>query len=51
MKGLRELGKDHPEVKMRMVVGLEPGKRMTPDGIWVLSAEEFIKMLWSGEMF
>jgi predicted AAA+ superfamily ATPase len=51
MKGLRELGKDHPEVKMRMVVGLEPGKRMTPDGIWVLSAEEFTKMLWSGEMF
>jgi hypothetical protein len=51
LKGLRELAKDHPEVKMRILVGLEPGKRLTPDGIWVLHAEEFTKMLWKGEVF
>ena len=51
LKGLRELAKDHPEVKMRILVGLEPGKRLTPDGIWILHAEEFTKMLWKGEIF
>jgi hypothetical protein len=51
LKGLRELVKDHPDVKMRILVGLEPGKRLTPDGIWVLHAEEFTKMLWKGEVF
>lgn len=51
LKGLRELVKDHPEVKMRILVGLEPGKGLTPDGIWILHAEEFTKMLWRGEIF
>jgi hypothetical protein len=50
-KRLRELAKNHPEVKMRILVGLEPGKRLTPDGIWILHAEEFTKMLWKGEIF
>jgi hypothetical protein len=45
------LAKDHPEVKMRILVGLEPEKRLTPDGIWILHAEEFTKMLWKGEIF
>lgn len=51
LKGLRELVKDHPGVKRRILVGMEPGKRRTPDGIWILHAGEFTKMLWEGEFF
>ncbi len=51
LKDLRELAKDHPEVKMRILVGLEPGKRLTPDGILIFGHQEFTQILWSGELF
>ena len=45
LKGLRELAKDHPEVRQRVVVSLELRARRTDDGILVLSAAEFVEKL------
>ena len=36
LKGLRELAKDHPGVKRRIVVSLETKRRTTEDGILIL---------------
>ncbi|MCF8053032.1 MAG: DUF4143 domain-containing protein [Desulfobacterales bacterium] len=51
LKGLRTLLDDHPEVKGRLVVCLEPKFRRTDDGIEILPVKTFIKMLWAGELF
>jgi len=47
LKGLKELKADYPEVARRVVVSLEPGSRVTEEGIEVLSVEDFTKLLWS----
>ena len=51
LKGLRALKKDHSEVKRSLVVCLERKRRKTNDGIEILPAATFAKMLWGGEVF
>jgi predicted AAA+ superfamily ATPase len=51
LKGLRELKVDHPEIKKRFLVSLEPKERRTEDGIWVLPYRAFTSRLWRGEVF
>jgi len=46
LKGLRELIKDQPQVKQRIIVCLEEKVRVTEDGIWIYPAQEFCKKLW-----
>ena len=48
LKGLRSFAVDHPGVRRRVVVCLEPRPRRTPDGIDVLPAETFVRRLWDG---
>jgi len=48
LKGLRELAKDHPTIKRRILIAQEPHPRRTPDGIEILSAGSFLEEL-SGE--
>jgi len=51
LKGLRALAQDHPRVKQRLVVCLEPKIRRTEDGILIVPALEFCKLLNNGELF
>ncbi|MDE0082134.1 MAG: AAA family ATPase [Gammaproteobacteria bacterium] len=46
LRGLRSLIRDHPSVRRRAVVCLEPRTRCTSDGIDVLPAESFVQELW-----
>ena len=48
LRGLREIIKDHPELKRRIVVSLEERARKTEDGIEILPYSVFIKQLWAG---
>ena len=50
LKGLRELIKDHPEVRQRVVASLEAKERVTEDGISILPYGQFISQLWKGEI-
>ena len=50
LPGLRTLVQEHPGVRQRIVVCLEPRARRTDDGIDVLPATEFIRRLWRGEV-
>ncbi len=45
--GLRELAREHPRVKRRVVVCLEPRPRRTQDGIDILPARVFAERLWA----
>ncbi len=51
LKGLRELKKDQPFCKKRIVVSLEKIPRKTDDGILILPYQNFIQMLWAGQLF
>ena len=46
LKGLRVLKEEHPEVGRRVVVCLEPCARKTADGVDVLPATVFARLLW-----
>src|SRR3990172_6183208 len=48
LRGLREIIKDHPQLKRRIVVSLEERARKTEDGIEILPYSVFIKQLWAG---
>jgi predicted AAA+ superfamily ATPase len=48
LRGLREIIKDHPKIKRRIVVSLEERARKTEDGIEILPYSVFIKQLWAG---
>ena len=50
LKGLRLLADEHPNVKRRVVVCLESRMWRTDDGIDVLPADDFVRMLSSGEL-
>jgi predicted AAA+ superfamily ATPase len=50
LKGLRALAVDHPGVRRRVVVSLEPRARKTEDGIEILPARDFARRLWGGEI-
>ncbi len=51
LKGLRTLADEHPDVRRRIVVCLEPRARRTEDGIDILPAMTFARRLWEGEVF
>ena len=51
LKGLRTLADEHPDVRRRIVVCLEPRARRTEDGIDILPATMFARRLWDGEVF
>ncbi len=51
LKGLRTLKEEFPSVKKRVVVSLEPKRRLTEDKILILPPSDFVKILWSGELF
>lgn len=51
LKGLRNVARDHGEVKRRLVVCLEQKARRTDDGIDILPVSAFIKSLSRGELF
>ena len=51
MKGLRELKKEHPEVKKMIIVSMDTHDRETEDGILVLSYSTFLDYLWQGLLF
>ncbi len=51
LKGLRRLEQDQPDLKRRIIVCLEEKPRETPDGIEILPAQIFAKMLWEREIF
>ena len=46
LKGLRTLAQEHPDVGRRVVVCLEPRARRTEDGIDILPATDFARLLW-----
>lgn len=48
--GLRELAREYPGVKRRVVVSLESRPRRTEDGIDILPAGVFAERLWAGEI-
>jgi uncharacterized protein len=50
MKGLRHIAADHPEVERRLLVCLEPKRRLTEDGIEVVPAEEFARDVAAGHI-
>ena len=45
LRGLRTLAEEHPAVRRRIVVCLEPRTRRTDDGIDILPAAEFARSL------
>lgn len=47
LKGLRTLAQDHPEVRRRLVVCLEPRAMKTDDGIEILPVRHFLDELWT----
>jgi predicted AAA+ superfamily ATPase len=49
LKGLREIAREHPRVKRRILVSLDLRARRTQDGIEILPAREFAKRLWGGD--
>ncbi len=50
LRGLREIVRDHPRVKTRTLVCLEPSPRRTDDGIDVLPVREFLRRLWADDL-
>jgi len=50
LKGLRELACDHPKVRRRFVVSLDPKPRRTEDGIDILPSAVFAERLWAGDL-
>ena len=51
LRGLRQLVKDHPNVKRRLVVSTEPTSWRSDDGIDILSPGDFVSELWGGDFF
>jgi len=50
LKGLRQFKQDYPDVKQRIIVSLEKKARLTQDGVRILPYQEFLKILWKGEI-
>lgn len=51
LKGLREVIKDHKNIKQRYLISLEEKDRLLDNGILILSYQSFIKKLWDGTLF
>lgn len=50
LRGLRELGRDQPGVKRRILVCLEQRARRTEDGLEIMPYRRFVEALWGGEI-
>jgi predicted AAA+ superfamily ATPase len=50
LRGLREIGREHPQVVRRIVVSLDARARRTQDGIEILPARTFAERLWAGDL-
>ena len=50
MRALRLLKEEHPEVGKRVIVCLDTQTWQTEDGIQVLTAAEFVRRLWNGNL-
>lgn len=50
LKNIREVKKDYPKLKKRLVVSLEKQIRTTEDGILILPYKEFVSQLWSHQI-
>jgi uncharacterized protein len=50
LNGLRQLAVDHPNVKQRLIVSLEPEARVAEGGIVVLPWRTFVERLWGDEL-
>ena len=50
LRGLRALKEDHPKVKRRLVVSLDPKARTTEDGIEILPYQKFAHLLWEEKL-
>ena len=50
LRGLRSLADEHPEVRRRIVVCVEPRARRTDDGIDILPAPVFVRRLWQEDL-
>ncbi len=50
LAGLRALAVDHPATRRRVLVCLEPKRRVTADGIEILPVSAFLAQLWSDEL-
>ena len=50
LRGLRALAAEHPEVRQRLVVCLEPRARRTEDGIDILPAADFVRLMRQDEL-
>ncbi|MDE0026274.1 MAG: AAA family ATPase [Spirochaetaceae bacterium] len=50
LRGLRVLAEEHPGIRRRIVVCLEPRARRTDDGIDILPAAEFVRRLGQGTL-
>ncbi len=51
LRALREIVRDHPRVRRRIVVCLEARRRHTDDGIEIVPAPEFGRRLAAGDIF
>ena len=50
LRGLIAFGEDHPNVRRRIMVCLEPRSRVTSDGIEIIPVAKFLETLWRGEI-
>jgi len=50
LKGLIAFGEDQPGVRRRVMVCLEPRRRVTKEGIEILPVGKFLEALWRGEI-
>ena len=51
LKGLRELKKEHPEVKKMLIVSMDKHDRRTADDIDIIHYKTFLAQLWQGLFF
>ena len=50
LKGLIAFGENQPAVRRRIMVCLEPRRRVTKDGIEIVPVGKFLEALWRGEV-
>lgn len=50
LKGLIAFGEDQPGVQRRIMVCLEPRRRVTKDGVEIIPVAKFLEGLWRGEV-
>jgi len=50
LSGLTALREDHPKTGRRLLVSLEPKRRVTQDGIEILPVMQFLRALWADEI-